>query len=187
MIDRDDRIPFWRKVVKAVHEYDCKFILQPSYAGRQQDIGGIENRGTKPLSSTSQTEGFHGLPCTAMTTQQVHEIIQMFADAARRARQAGCDGIETHSGNGYLFTQFLSSAINDRQDEYGGSLENRMRFLEEVLSDIRASVPPDFALGARMGSSCDKSILASEDVNAAILHWLATAVSDIWPLPTAAA
>ena len=91
MIDRDDRIPFWRKVVKAVHECDCKFILQPSYAGRQQDIGGIENRGPTPLSSTSQTEGFHGLPCTAMTTQQVHEIIQIFADAARGGRQAGCE------------------------------------------------------------------------------------------------
>ncbi len=132
-IDSDDRIPFWRKLGEAVHQHDCPYILQLSHAGRQQDLRGIENLLKRALSSTDQREPFHGILCKAMTTEQVRETIQLFADAARRAREAGLDGVELHSANGYLFTQFLSSAINDRKDEYGGSLENRARFLLEVI------------------------------------------------------
>lgn len=139
-INCDERIPFWRKVGEKVHEYDCKFILQLSHSGRQQDIGGIENLGKKALSSTSKTEPFHGFLCQAMTLTEIKETIQYFADGARRAREAGLDGVELHSANGYLFNQFLSSGINDRQDEYGGSLENRARFLLDVIKAIRKEV-----------------------------------------------
>src|SRR5262249_8967202 len=66
-IDRDDRVPFWRRVTDKVHEHDCKLILQLSHSGRQQDIGGVENHGKKPLSSTGRTEAFHGLEAQAMT------------------------------------------------------------------------------------------------------------------------
>src|SRR5690606_7991157 len=121
-------IPFWRKLGEKLHEYDCKYILQLSHSGRQQDYGGIENLGKKALSSTSKTESFHGFVCQAMTKAEIDEAVQEFADGARRARQAGLDGVELHGANGYLITQFLSSGINDRKDEYGGSLENRARF-----------------------------------------------------------
>ncbi len=121
-IDRDERIPFWREVGEAVHRHDCRFILQLSHSGRQQDIGGVENRGKKALSSTSKTESFHGFQCRAMTLEEIEQTIQHFADGARRAREAGLDGVELHAANGYLFTQFLSSGINDREDEYGGTL-----------------------------------------------------------------
>ena len=66
--------------------------------------------------------------------------MQAFAEGARRAREAGLDGVELHGANGYLITQFLSSAINDRKDEYGGSLENRARFVLEIVQAIRARV-----------------------------------------------
>jgi 2,4-dienoyl-CoA reductase (NADPH2) len=145
-IDRDERIPFWREVAKRVRDHGSAFILQLSHAGRQQDIGGVENLGKKPLSSTSRTEGFHGIPCEAMSIQQIKETIRLFADGARRAREAGVDGIELHAANGYLFTQFLSSAINDRRDEYGGPIENRARFLTDVIRAIRAEVGNDFHL-----------------------------------------
>ena len=65
-----------------------------------------------------------------------------FAEGARRAREAGLDGVELHGANGYLITQFLSSAINDRKDEYGGSLENRARFVLEIVQAIRARGRP---------------------------------------------
>ena len=65
-------------------------------------------------------------------------MVEAFAEGARRAREAGLDGVELHGANGYLITQFLSSAINDRKDEYGGSLENRARFLLEIVRAIRA-------------------------------------------------
>jgi 2,4-dienoyl-CoA reductase-like NADH-dependent reductase (Old Yellow Enzyme family) len=79
-----------------------------------------------------------------MTTAEIDEIVGQFAAGARRARLAGCDGIELHACNGYLFTQFLSSAINDREDHYGGSLENRARLLLDVVRAVRAEVGDDF-------------------------------------------
>ncbi len=151
-IDKDERVAFWRKVGEAVHAADCKFILQLSHSGRQQDIGGIENLGRKPLSATSSTEGFHGLPCQAMSLAQLRQIVGFFADGARRAREAGLDGIELHAANGYLFTQFLSSAINDRKDDYGGPLENRARFLLDVIRAIREKAGKDFHLQVKFSA-----------------------------------
>ena len=148
-IDRDERIGFWRAVGEAVHEHDCKFILQLSHAGRQQDIAGIENFHRHRLSASSRVEQFHGFHPDAMTRAQIAETIQQFADGARRAREAGLDGVELHAGNGYLFHQFLSSAINNREDEYGGELVNRARFLLDVIAAIRAEVGRDFFLGVK--------------------------------------
>ena len=146
VIDKDETIPFWRELGKRVHHHDCKYILQLSHSGRQQDIGGVENQMKKALSSTSRTEPFNGFLCQAMTRDEIKQTIRHFADGARRAREAGLDGVELHSANGYLFTQFLSSAINDRKDEYGGSLENRARFLLDVIRAIRREVGDDFHL-----------------------------------------
>lgn len=143
-IDRDERVPFWRAVGAAVHEHDCRFILQLSHGGRQRDIPGIEF--PVGLSSTDRAEPLNGFQCERMTRAQIRETVDAFAQGARRAREAGLDGVELHSGNGYLFTQFLSSAINDRDDEYGGSLENRARFLLDVIRSIRREVGADFHL-----------------------------------------
>ena len=87
-----------------------------------------------------------------MTVPQIKEIVGYFAEGARRAREAGLDGVELHGANGYLFTQFLSSAINDRKDEYGGSLENRARFVLEVVRAIRAKVGNDFHLQIKISA-----------------------------------
>jgi 2,4-dienoyl-CoA reductase (NADPH2) len=86
-----------------------------------------------------------------------------FAAAARRAREAGLDGVEIHAANGYLFTQFLSSAINDRSDEYGGPLENRARLLLEVVRAIRREVGVDFHLQVKISTTENAS---------AFLPWL---------------
>jgi 2,4-dienoyl-CoA reductase (NADPH2) len=143
-IDRDDRIPFWRELVRRVHEHDCRYIVQIAFSGRQRDIGGIEY--PKGWSSTDEPEPLHGFECERMTTAQIAEIVRAFGRAAYRAREAGADGVEVHGCNGYLITQFLSSGINDRKDEYGGSLENRARFALEVVRSIRAEVGDDFHL-----------------------------------------
>lgn len=161
-IDADDKIPFWRAVGEAVHEYDCKFILQLSHSGRQQDIAGVENQYRGAISSTSKVESFHGLLAQAMTKEQIQETIEQFAAGARRAREAGLDGVELHGANGYLFTQFLSSAINDRKDEYGGSLENRARFAREVVRAIRKKVGADFHLQFK---------ISAVDYNNAVFFW----------------
>ena len=161
-IDHDDKIPFWQAVGEAVHAHDCKFILQLSHGGRQQDIAGVENDDRLALSSTGRPDSFHGIRCQPMTRREIARTVRQFAAAARRARAAGLDGLELHACNGYLFTQFLSSAINDRDDEYGGSLENRARFLLEVIRAIRAEVGDDFHLQVKI------SIV--EDNNA-IIFW----------------
>lgn len=149
-IDRDERIPFWRELGRRVHEHDCAFILQLSHAGRQRDIKGIEWE--TALSPTAQAEPLHGLRCARMTRDDIREAIGQFASGARRAREAGLDGVELHAANGYLFTQFLSSAINDRDDEYGGPLENRARFLLDVVRAIRAEVGRDFHLQVKLSA-----------------------------------
>jgi len=152
MIDSDDKIPFWRAVGEAVHRHDCKFLLQLSHSGRQRDNPGIENFRRKGLSSTSNMDTFHGLLCEAMTLPQIKSTIRDFADGARRAREAGLDGVELHASHGYLITQFLSSAINDRKDEYGGALRNRAAFLLEIIQAIRKEVGNDYHLQAKLNA-----------------------------------
>jgi 2,4-dienoyl-CoA reductase (NADPH2) len=152
MIDSDDKIPFWRELVEAVHRYDTRYIIQLSHSGRQRDNPGVENFRQKGLSSTNKMDTFHGLLCEAMTLKQIKETIQYFADGARRARQAGADGVELHASHGYLITQFLSSAINDRRDEYGGPLRNRAAFLLEIIQAIRKEVGNDYHLQAKLNA-----------------------------------
>lgn len=138
-IDSDDKIPFWQQVGAAVHQIDdCKFILQLSYSGRQQDMAGIENWHRRPLAPTDMPDYFQGIRGQRMSEDEVEAMIAKFVAAARRVHAADLDGIELHSGNGYLFTQFLSAAINDRNDAYGGSLQKRFLFLRRVIEGIRS-------------------------------------------------
>ena len=162
MIDHDDKIPFWREVVRRVHEYDCRFIIQLSHSGRQRDVPGVENLMNKGLSSTHSKDNFHGLLCEAATKAEIQQLVQYFADGARRAREAGADGVELHASHGYLFTQFLSSGINDRKDDYGGSLRNRARFLLDVMRAIRREVGDDYHLQVK---------LSAVDNNNALFPW----------------
>lgn len=151
MIDADDKIPFWREVGKRVHDLDCKFILQLSHGGRQRDIAGIEY--PESWSSTSKPDPLHGFEAKAMTTQQIGDVVQQFGQGAERAQRAGLDGVELHGANGYLITQFLSSAINDRKDEYGGPLENRARFVLEIVRSIRQRCGRDFHLQMKISAT----------------------------------
>jgi 2,4-dienoyl-CoA reductase-like NADH-dependent reductase (Old Yellow Enzyme family) len=185
MIDHDRHIPFWRAVGEAVHEHDCKFILQLSHAGRQRDIPGIEY--STGLSSTAKDDPAHGFKCEAMTTAQIGDVVEAFAAGARRAREAGLDGVELHGANGYLITQFLSSAINDRHDEYGGSLENRARFVLEVVRAIRRTVGDDFHLQMKISVQEDCNAVAffgigpegnTVDESVTVCQWLADAGVD---------
>ena len=141
-IHDDDRIPFWRAVGDAVHAHDCRYILQLSHGGRQRDVPDLNF--PRGQSSTDRKDPLHGFECDRMTVGDIREVVAAFAEGARRARDAGLDGVELHGANGYLITQFLSSSINDRHDEYGGSLENRARFVLDIVKAVRAKVGNDF-------------------------------------------
>ncbi len=174
----DDRIPFWRALGEAVHEHDCKYILQLSHGGRQRDIATIDY--PLGLSSTAKRDPLHGFECEAMTLAEIREAVQAFAEGARRAREAGLDGVELHGANGYLITQFLSSAINDRTDEYGGVLANRARFVREIVQAIRARVGRDFHLQMKISAiEYNNAILKEEkpgntlEDSTQVCQWLA--------------
>jgi len=160
-------------------------------------VPGIVNQNRRVLSSTGRTEPLHGFLCQAMTTQQVKATVQAFAEGARRAREAGLDGVELHGANGYLITQFLSSGINDRQDQYGGSLENRARFLREIIAAIRAVAGPDFHLQVKIsaidynnvvpwegkGNTLDDSVQVARWCEAAGADALHVSLGSLFPHP----
>lgn len=161
-IDRNDLIPQWAKVGEAVHKFDCKFIMQLSHSGRQRDLQGISNDNSISRSSTSRTESLNGILTQAMTKAEIDETTTAFAEGARRAREAGLDGVELHAANGYLITQFLSSGINDRKDEYGGDLRNRFRFLQEIIQKIRDKVGRDFHLQVKFSAVDHNNVIPWE-------------------------
>jgi 2,4-dienoyl-CoA reductase-like NADH-dependent reductase (Old Yellow Enzyme family) len=199
MIDRDERIAFWRTVGRRVHAHDCKFILQLSHSGRQQDIAGVENLGRLPGGVTARGDLFQGLRSRVMPEAEIRRVVELFASAAERVRRAELDGIELHSANGYLFTQFLSSAINDRRDRYGGSLENRARFLLEVVEAIQKRVGRDFPLIVKLtsrdehnavgilprtsGNGLEEAVQVARWAEAAGVHALHVSVGNSFPHP----
>jgi 2,4-dienoyl-CoA reductase-like NADH-dependent reductase (Old Yellow Enzyme family) len=160
-IENDARIPFWRELGLRAHEHGCKYVLQLAHGGRQRDLDGIEF--PSGLSSTGKADPLHGFRAERATSQELQQVVDAFGRAAHRAREAGLDGVEIHGANGYLFTQFLSSAINDRSDEYGKSLENRARLLVETVRAVRGQVGADYHLQVK--------ISVREDANA-FLFWL---------------
>ena len=161
MMDADDKIPFWREVGKRVRDLDCKFIMQLSHGGRQRDVQGIEY--PESWSSTAKPDALHGFAGRAMSMQQISEVVQQFGQAAVRAQTAGLDGVELHGANGYLITQFLSSAINDRTDDYGGPLENRARFLLEIVKSIRLRCGRDFHLQMKISATENNNAMSLKE------------------------
>lgn len=149
MIDHDDRIPEWARLVQAVQAYGTRYFLQLSHSGRQRDLGGIQNINygqgqldMRPPSPGSVADPFHGLTGRMLDVAGMKQMVQDFVVAARRAARAGVDGLELHSSNGYFFTQVISSSSNDRarhdpSDPYGGVLRNRFRFWDEVIRGIK--------------------------------------------------
>ena len=147
-LDSDATIPFWRELGKRVHAHDCPYIVQLVWAGRERIMPGL--RYDAALGATDDPEPVNGFPTKSMTHADIRAVADRFAQAARRACEAGLDGVELAGANGMIFTQFLSPAINKRKDEYGGSLENRARFALEVVRAIRAEVGRDFCLGFKV-------------------------------------
>ena len=120
-----------------MHEHDCK--LHPPARARRPAAGHPGHRVSRRASARRQVRSAARLPVRAGDAGAARaRSPPPSREGARRAREAGLDGVEIHGANGYIFTQFLSSAINDRKDEYGGSLENRARFLLEIVRAIRA-------------------------------------------------
>lgn len=145
----EDHIAPLRKVVDAVHSKGTPIFIQLTHGGRKAWPEAIL-RMVAP--SPVAYDDFYGVP-EAMTKDDIQQAIAEFRAAARRSRQAGFDGIELHLAHGHLLHQFLSPLSNLRTDEYGGSPENRLRLIREVLEAIREEVGCGYPVQVRVSAS----------------------------------
>jgi 2,4-dienoyl-CoA reductase (NADPH2) len=146
-LKEDDDIPGLRRLAEAVHEHGAYLGAQLYHAGAYAHsmlIGG------QAVSASAHRSNFSREEARALELDEIPAVQDEFAAAARRAREAGFDQVEILGSAGYLISQFLSPKINQRDDAYGGSLENRMRFGLEVVRKVRGAVGPDFAVGIRL-------------------------------------
>ncbi|MHA1284270.1 MAG: oxidoreductase [Promethearchaeota archaeon] len=148
-IDDDKYIPKLRELTDAVHNArnDVKIGAQLYHSGRYTFPQVI---GMQPIGPSAVYSRFSRTTPREMTLEDIEREQQAFADAARRAKEAGFDCVEVCTNAGYLIAQFLSPVTNKRTDEYGGSLENRMRFPLEVIEKIRKTVGKDYPVGFRV-------------------------------------
>ncbi len=146
-ICQDSHLDGLKRLTEAVHKEGGVIFCQLVHAGGQTSSKVI---GTPPLVPSAT--GFAGYQDTPreMTTKDILEVVTAFGAAASRARQAGFDGVQLHGAHGYLINQFLSPLCNQRRDNYGGSLENRMTFLEEVFAAVRTAVGNDFPVTIKL-------------------------------------
>ncbi|GFQ00588.1 putative 12-oxophytodienoate reductase 11 [Phtheirospermum japonicum] len=136
-----EQVEAWKPIVDAVHAKGAFFFCQMWHVGRASNTG-FQPNGQAPLSSTDKGLTPQGVdvgqfsPPRRLRTDEIPQIVNDFRLAARNAIEAGFDGVEIHGAHGYLIDQFLKDQVNDRTDQYGGSLENRCRFALEVIEAV---------------------------------------------------
>lgn len=143
-IDSDDTIPGLKRLVDAVHRHSGKIVIQIAHAGRQTTKAVT---GQRPMGPSSfDRDPVNLVKPREMNDDDIKDAINDFASAARRAMEAGADGVQLHGAHGYLINQFLSPFFNRRTDSWGGSEEGRFRFLQEVYTAVRRAMPDNAAL-----------------------------------------
>ncbi len=146
----DDCIPGYRLVGEKVHKHGCKVFAQINHGGRVS----YTHNGMRLVPhgpSLVPDHRFHCMP-RAMSTDYIQELVQAFAQAARRMVEAGLDGVELVASHGMLMAQFLNPMTNFRTDQYGGSEENRFRFIAECIAESRRLIGPDKIIGLRISA-----------------------------------
>ena len=149
--DNDDKILALSKVVDAVHEQGAKFFAQLNHCGRQVIPPFAQS--PEAFSPSNVKDLLTGTRPKALTVPQIQRLVGQFADAAVRCQRAGFDGVQLHAANGYLLSQFLTPYTNRRTDDYGGTIENRTRFIREIIRAIRARLGTDFPVIVKMNGS----------------------------------
>ncbi len=138
-IHKDEMIPGLKKLVNAVHNEGGKIALQVHHAGAMTIKKII---GSDPIAPSSfEKDPFYGAKPKEMTEEQILEVIDCFGKAAGRAAEAGADAVQIHGAHGYLVNRFISPYFNRRNDAWGGSDENRFRFLKEIILSMKKNAP----------------------------------------------
>lgn len=140
-IHNDSMIPGLKKLVETVHQHDSKIIFQLGHAGVQA-AGDVIGRQPQGPSSDDP-----------FSKNMIQEIIESFVNASLRAAEAGADGIQLHAAHGYLINEFLSPYFNNRKDSWGDSVDNRFRFLGEIIKGIKRVIPRNMAILVKLNSN----------------------------------
>jgi 2,4-dienoyl-CoA reductase-like NADH-dependent reductase (Old Yellow Enzyme family)/thioredoxin reductase len=158
-VDGDQYIPGLNRLAGAMQKHGAKCAVQIQHPGRQAAIPRKGQMACSDMVSFIRTgaskevvyagDTAHGKIAREMTIEEIYDMIEKFGEAAWRVKQAGFDAVELHAAHGYLIASFMSPYTNRRNDRFGGSYENRMRFILEILSRIRAKCGPNFPILVR--------------------------------------
>lgn len=165
-ISKDENIPGFSRLVEEIKSSGARVCLQLHHAGRET---------APPLIGGKQPIAPSAIPCPlnrslprAMTTEEVYDMVQKYIEAAQRAKKAGFDGVEIHAAHGYLPASFMSTRSNRRLDEFGGTLENRMRFVRLIIEGIKEKCGQDFPILVRI--SADEVRIGGIKLNESIVQ-----------------
>ncbi len=173
----------WKKITDNVHAKGGQIVMQIWHAGRAAHPlmnNGAENLAPSAIAisgdvHTPEGKAAHAKP-RALSTDEISSVVLAFASAAKNAIAAGFDGVEVHGANGYLIDQFLRDSANQRTDSYGGSMENRARFLFEVLTAVSAAIGSD-RVGLRLSPlNSYNSMIDSDPIG--LTQYLATRLNE---------
>jgi 2,4-dienoyl-CoA reductase-like NADH-dependent reductase (Old Yellow Enzyme family) len=183
----DDQAAAWKTIVEICQGHGAKVAMQLAHAGRKASVHrewsgvgsvAISEGGWESVSATDVAFGDYAAP-RRLTVSEIKELVQAFADAAARSVAAGFDAVEVHGAHGYLIHQFLSPLSNDREDEYGGSLENRARVLMEVIRAVRNVIPESMPLFLRLSATDYAPGGWDQDQTAEVSGWATEAGVDL--------
>lgn len=180
-LGHDKYLPGWQRLVEVAHKHGAKLGVQITHIGKyahSSQLGGEQPVSPSAIQANMTVYGLPGEMPRELTIPEIKLIEQNFANTVKRAKRAGIDVVELNACSGYLVREFLSPITNKRTDEYGGSLENRMRFLLEVIGKIQEMVGKDYPLMARLsaneflpeGHTLDESSIVAQALEKAGLH-----------------
>ncbi|PYF84364.1 MULTISPECIES: dimethylglycine demethylation protein DgcA [Marinomonas] len=176
-LSTDRIIPHFQNLADAVHKHGGKIMIQISHMGRRSRWDG-ENW-PNLMSPSGIREPVHRATCKTIEVEEMWRVIGDFAQAARRAKEGGLDGVELSAVHQHMIDQFWSPRVNKRTDEWGGTFEGRMKFGMEVLKAVRAEVGPDFVVGMRItGDEFHPDGLGHEEMKKIAQYYDATGMVD---------
>jgi 2,4-dienoyl-CoA reductase-like NADH-dependent reductase (Old Yellow Enzyme family)/thioredoxin reductase len=164
-VTKDKHIEPLSKLAEAIHKHGTKIFIQLHHPGRET---------VSALLGGQPVVGPSAIPCKMLnqqtrelTTEEVKQLIDQFIAGAVRVQKAGCDGVELHAAHGYLLQEFLSPYTNKRTDEYGGSFDNRLRMINEIIDGIKVACGPEFPVGVRLSVEefLDKTGVSSDYIH----------------------
>lgn len=164
----DDLIPELAIAVEAVHKEGGKIAVQINHGGMQCSNESV----TGTLAPSAIDEEFLQQPAREISTEEIEMLIDSYAQAARRAVQAGFDAVQLHGAHGYLINQFITPYVNHRKDEWGGDLFGRNRFLREIIKAVRAQVGMDFPVFIKFGMEDGVEGGITAETGAVVISWM---------------